>query len=207
MTRDDILEAAAQIFSQKGYHATSMQDIAAAVHVQKASLYHHIASKQEILLDLLDLALDMLIQRLSQVVDQSLPPPDKIRLAMRTYLQALAEYKELAFVLLLEYRSLEPEQYRRHLPRRDRFESLWRDLIKEGCECGYFRCDNPALAARGLLGVMNWTITWYRSDGPLAAGEIAERFADLILMGLVSREVIPGNGYPPEGARACEPPE
>jgi AcrR family transcriptional regulator len=60
MNRNDILTAAAQVFSQKGFHAASMQDIAQTVNLQKASLYHHIDSKQEILLALLDQALDML---------------------------------------------------------------------------------------------------------------------------------------------------
>ena len=68
MTRDEILEAAAQIFREKGFHAASMQDIAEAVNLQKASLYHHVASKQEILLALLDRALDLLIERMQQVM-------------------------------------------------------------------------------------------------------------------------------------------
>ena len=66
MTRDEILEAAAQIFSQKGFHATSMQDIAQAVNLKKASLYHHVNSKQEILVEVLDQALDLLIENMNR---------------------------------------------------------------------------------------------------------------------------------------------
>jgi len=62
VTRDDILDAAAQVFRQKGFHGASMSDIAEAVSLQKASLYHHVSSKQEILLALLDRALDMLTE-------------------------------------------------------------------------------------------------------------------------------------------------
>src|SRR5512140_3586573 len=115
MTRDDILRASAQIFSQKGFHATSMQDIAQAVSVQKASLYHHFTSKQEILLALLDRALDLIIDSLEEVVSQPLPPEAKLRQAMICYLQALAEYQEMASVLLLEYRSLEVELRSEHV--------------------------------------------------------------------------------------------
>ena len=68
MTRDEILTAAAQIFSQKGFHATSMQDIAEAVNLQKASLYHHVSSKQEILVDVLDMALDLFIANMQAVM-------------------------------------------------------------------------------------------------------------------------------------------
>ncbi len=187
MTRDDILDAAAQIISQKGFHAASMQDIAQAVHLQKASLYHHVASKQEILVDLLDRALDLLIERISAVLEQPVSPDEKLRQAMRTYLETMAEYADLSAVLLLEHRSLEPELHSRHVPRRDRFERLWRDLIQEGKDAGVFTCPSPSLTARAVLGVMNWTITWYRPDGSLSAEEIASQFADLFLSGLLVR--------------------
>ncbi len=126
MTRDDILEAAAQIFSQKGFHAASMQDIAQAVNLQKASLYHHVTSKQDILLALLDRALDILIEHINRVVQQPLPADEKLRQAMCAYLEVLLDHRDLASVLLLEHRSLEPQFHTRHIPRRDRFEQLWR---------------------------------------------------------------------------------
>lgn len=188
MTRDDILEAAAQVFSQKGYHGASMQDIALAVNLQKASLYHHVSSKQEILFDLLNRGLDLLIDRLNQAVQVPATPEDKLRRAMCVYLETLAEYQDLAAVLLLEHRSLEPEYNLQHIPRRDRFENIWRDLIRDGQEQGLFTCTHPSLAARGLLGVLNWTVTWYRKEGPLSASEIAEQFADLFLNGLLCQD-------------------
>jgi AcrR family transcriptional regulator len=191
MTRDDILIAAAQIISQKGFHAASMQDIAQAVNLQKASLYHHVTSKQEILLSLLDLALDLLIDRMEQVVAQPLPPDDKLRQAMSVYLESMLEQRDLASILLLEHRSLE-EQYRsQHIPRRDRFEALWRDLIQEGIDQDIFHCSEPALAVRGLLGVMNWTITWYHPGGSLTPDQIADQYTQLFLRGLLAR----GDGH------------
>src|SRR3990172_2326885 len=188
MTREDILDAAAQIFSQKGYHGTSMQDIALAVNLQKASLYHHVSSKQEILLELLNRGLDLLIEKVSAALEQPASPEEKLRRAMRIYLQTLAEYQDLAAVLLLEHRSLEPEFHNRHTPRRDRFERIWRDLIVEGQESGIFACAHPSLTARALLGVMNWTVTWYHPGGALSSNEIAEDFANLFLLGLIARD-------------------
>jgi AcrR family transcriptional regulator len=188
MTRDDILNAAAQIISQKGYHATSMQDIAESVQLQKASLYHHISSKQDILLALLDKALDLLIERMQAVVALPLSPEDKLRRGMRVYLETLLEHRDLAAVLLLEHRSLDPEYHARHVPRRDRFEKMWRELIREGQRNGSFNSGDAALAGRALLGVLNWTITWYRDDGKLSPQTLADRLADLSLAGLLVRE-------------------
>jgi TetR/AcrR family transcriptional regulator, cholesterol catabolism regulator len=187
LTRDEILDAAAGIIGAKGFEATSMQDIASAVNLQKASLYHHFSGKQEILLALLDHALFLLTNRLEQVRAASLSPEEKLRQAMIAYLEIITAQQNLASVLLLEYRSLEPDLRRQHVKRRDRFEHLWRDLIVEGKDAGVFNCADPSLAGRAILGVLNWTVTWYRPDGPSSAEEIANQFTNLFLMGLLKR--------------------
>jgi AcrR family transcriptional regulator len=187
LTKEGIIEAAAKIFSEKGFHATSMQDIADAVNLQKASLYHHFSSKQEILVDILDHALDLINNQLEIVLSQSLSTDEKLRQAMVVYFQTIAENKNLAAVLLLELRSLDPELKARQAVRREKFERLWRDLIIEGKQQGIFNDVDPSLTGRAILGVMNWTVTWYRSDGTHTAGEIADVFADLLLSGLLIR--------------------
>lgn len=187
MTRKKILEAAAQIFSQKGYHATSMNDIANAVNLQKASLYHHVNSKQEILLSLLDEALDLVIQEISNVIAMPISADKKLRLAMCTYLKTLAEQRDLSAILLLEHRSLTPDLHSRHLPRRDRFEHLWRKILQSGIDEGVFNIRDVPLTTRALLGVMNWVVTWYRSEGELSISEITEEYTDLILVGILIR--------------------
>ena len=188
MTRDEILSAAAGIISAKGYEATSMQDIASAVNLQKASLYHHFSSKQDILLALLDNALSILTNRLKDVQESNLTISEKLRQAMVAYIDIIAAQQNLASVLLLEYRSLPPNLRKQHVIRRDTFEHIWRDLILEGIEVGEFICDDPSLAGRAILGVLNWTVTWYRSDGPSSAEAIADQFSSLFLNGLLVRK-------------------
>ena len=185
MTREDILEAAAQVFRQKGFHGASMQDIAKAVSLQKASLYHHVSSKQEILLALLDRALELLLERISAISIQEIPADQKLPEMIRAYLQILTENTDLSAVLLFEHRSLERKQHARHVPNRDKFEALWRDVLTEGVAAKRFKCDDPALTARAILGIMNWTLTWYRPDGPLAIDEIAGHYSNLLLKGLL----------------------
>ncbi len=185
MTREGIIEAAARIFSEKGYHAASMQDIADAVHLQKASLYHHFPSKQEILVEILDHALDIINERLEAVLAQSLSTDEKLRQAMISYFQTIADNQNLSAVLLLEMKSLDPELKAHQAFRREKFERIWRDLIIEGIQQGVFNPVDPGLTGRAILGVMNWTVTWYRKDGPRSASEIAGLFADLLLKGLL----------------------
>jgi AcrR family transcriptional regulator len=184
MTRDDILDAAAQVIRQKGFHGASMADIAKAVDLQKASLYHHVSSKQEILLDLLDRALEMLHKQINAIAKQPLPADEKLHQMIQTYLRLLAENGDLSAVLLFEHRSLEPDQHARHIPNRDRFETLWRDVIKDGVREGLFTCPDVALAVRALMGVLNWTLTWYHPDGSLSIEQIADQYTDLLQNGL-----------------------
>ena len=184
MTRDQILNAAAEIFCLKGYHAASMQDIAGAVNLQKASLYHHVSSKQEILLALLDQALELLTAQILEVASHDLAPAEKLRQMMHTYLKALTDNFDLATVLLMEHRSLDPDLHARHIPYRDRFEALWREVVDEGMQAGDFHGVNTEMSVRSLLGAMNWTITWYRPKGELSIEQIADQMADLFLSGL-----------------------
>ncbi|HSL31324.1 MAG TPA: TetR/AcrR family transcriptional regulator [Anaerolineales bacterium] len=185
MTREDILEAAAQVFRQKGFHGASMEDIARAVNLQKPSLYHHVSSKQEILLVLLNRALELLLERISLICNQPIPADEKLQQMIQAYLQILAENTDLSAVLLFEHRSLERKQHARHVPNRDKFEALWRGVLEEGVSSGLFSCDNPALAARAVLGIMNWTITWYHPDGPLEIQQVADHYSNLLLKGLL----------------------
>ena len=185
MTRDDILDAAAQVFRQKGFHGASMSDIAGAVNLQKASLYHHVSSKQEILLALLDRALDMLTEYIGGMASQPLPADKKLREMIRGYLKALTENTDLTSVLLFEHRSLDKKTHARHVPHRDKFEALWRDVLNEGVRTKLLVCPDVNLAVRALMGIMNWTLTWYRSDGDRSIEQIADGYADLLLKGML----------------------
>ncbi len=185
MTRDDILEAAAQVFRQKGFHGASMADIAEAVNLQKASLYHHVSSKQEILFELLDRALELLLERISPIAAQSIPAEERLRLMIREYLQILAENTDLSAVLLFEHRSLEGKQHARHVPNRDKFEALWRSVLAEGVRSKRLVCENIPLATRAILGITNWTITWYRPNGDLSIDQIADQYSNVLLNGLL----------------------
>ena len=194
MQRDEIILSAAQIFREKGFHATSMQDIADSVQLQKASLYHHISSKQEILLAVLDRALDVLIEDIEPIVESDLPSEEKLNLAMAHYISRVTGSADLAAVLLLEHRRLEPELRARHIARRDRFEELWRRIVREGVERGEFKPMDLSIVTFALLGVQNWLITWYQEGGRLSGEQLADQFAEIFLHGLSANSKEPSSG-------------
>jgi TetR/AcrR family transcriptional regulator, cholesterol catabolism regulator len=185
VTRDDILDAAAQVFRQKGYHGASMSDIAGALDVQKASLYHHVESKQEILLALLERALAMLTEHISTISAQNISPDQKLRLMIREYLTGLADNADLTSVLLFEHRSLDKKSHASHVPFRDKFEKLWRDVLDEGIVKKTFDLKDTGLATRAIMGTLNWTLTWYRPEGDKSIEQIADEYSDFILKGML----------------------
>jgi AcrR family transcriptional regulator len=185
MTREDILDAAAQVIRQKGYHGASMADIAKAVDLQKASLYHHVSSKQEILLALLGRALGMVTEKISDIAGQKIPADQKLRQMIRAYLSVLAENSDLSSVLLFEHRSLDKKSHARHVPQRDNFEGIWRDVINEGIRAKLFDCPDAGMAVRALMGIMNWTVTWYNPNGAKPIERIADEYADIFFHGLL----------------------
>ena len=162
-----------------------MSDIASALDVQKASLYHHVKSKQEILLALLDRALIMLTDHIASIAAQAVPADQKLRQMIRGYLSALSENTDLTAVLLFEHRSLDKKSHSRHVPQRDTFEALWRDVINEGVRSKVFDLKDTGLAVRALMGVMNWTLTWYHPDGGKSIEQIADDYSDFVLKGML----------------------
>lgn len=187
MTREAILEAAAQIIREKGYHATSMSDIAQAVDLRKASLYHHVDSKQEILVALLDQALDTLIEGIQPILKVDILADQKFRKAMHAFLGYMSENLDLSAVLLLEHRSLDPDKHAKHIPRRDEYEGYWLQIIEQGIQEGLFSVEDPRLSVKVVLGVASWTVMWLNPEGRLSAEAIADYSTDILLDGFYKR--------------------
>jgi hypothetical protein len=105
---------------------------------------------------------------------------------MSLYVCRLTEQADLAGVLLVEHRSLDKGRRAAHITKRDRFESLWRSIIQRGIELGDFRVEDSRLTTFALLGVLNWTITWFDPEGEFTAEKIADFYADLFLKGMLA---------------------
>jgi hypothetical protein len=104
---------------------------------------------------------------------------------IRGYLCALADNADLTAVLLFEHRSLDKKTHTRHVPQRDKFEALWRDVLNEGVRTKTFELKDTALAVRALMGVMNWTLTWYQPGGEKSIEQIADDYSDFMLKGML----------------------
>ncbi len=183
--RDEvIIRRAARAFRERSYHGASMQQIAVAAGVQKSTLYHHFASKDEILARILEAAVELLLRPLEEICAADIDPAEKLRRAITNHVLALCQHADLLAVLLFETRTFSRKIERQIKPQRDHYNALLLDILRAGMEQGQFRTVDPRIALYGLFGMCNWVCQWYRPKGPIAPAELAREYADLALTAL-----------------------
>ena len=186
--RDDIVEAAAAVFSAQGYHAASMQDVADRVGIRKASLYHHVRSKADLLYAIHERLIDLLIAETLAVISTDDDPPVKIRRVMRVAMHLIADHNREVRVFLRDADILEGERWNSIVAKRDLYEDMVAGVVADGVRQGAFADWQPKLATRGLLAMANWGYTWFKPGGPLTPDEVADFFSQMILKGLEKRD-------------------
>jgi AcrR family transcriptional regulator len=180
--RNELTRQAARLFAEKGYHGTSIGDLAEAMGVQKGSLYAHIDSKADLLWDVARDGAAAFHAALDGV-DEVEPATEKIRLALRAHLRVVAEQLDVATVFIREWRYLEGERRERFLAERRRYEERFRSLFREGRELGGLRTDlDDATATLLALSAANWAYTWITPQTDTDA--LADRFYEVLLDGM-----------------------
>jgi AcrR family transcriptional regulator len=177
--RQELGRTAARLFAEKGYHGTSIGDLAQAMGVQKGSLYSHIASKQDLLWETLSEGAESFHAALDGL-PEDVTAVEKLRLALHAHLRVVAEQLDVATVFVREWRYLDDEHRERFLGERRRYEERIRELFREGRELGELRSDLDEQAAGLLfLSAANWAYTW------LQAGRDTDVLADRLFALLV----------------------
>lgn len=182
--KDQIVAAAKDLFHTKGYHATSVRDIADALGILSGSLYAHISSKEDLLHAIADEAADQFVAEVTPLLEAPGSAAERLRLAMRKHMQIIAEHLSTASVFFHEWRSLDPDRREAIKVKRQQVEAVFRQLVEEGIASGEFGHVDPKFAALLVLSALNWSYQWYSPDGPLGPDEIADKYAELVLAGL-----------------------
>jgi AcrR family transcriptional regulator len=180
----EIFAAAVSIFRQKGYHAASMQDLADAVGLQKASLYYYVSSKEDLLLSIYERLTDAFTKQLAELVASPLSPAEKLRRAVEIHVVALGEQLELFTVYLSEQKFLNGAPRSRIRAEAERHAELLEAILQEGIRAHEFRDCNVKITVRAIIGMCNWIYQWYSAEGKLTPREIAVIFSDLVVGGV-----------------------
>jgi AcrR family transcriptional regulator len=179
--RDELTRVAARLFAERGYQGTSLADLAAELGMQKPSLYHHIASKEDLLWEVAWEGAEAFHAALDRVPPA--PAPERIRLALRAHLAVVAGQLDIATVFVREWRYLGGERRERFVAERRRYEERIRDLFREGVERSELRTDlDVATAGLLFLSAANWAYTWLRPG--VDTDELADRLFAALLDGM-----------------------
>lgn len=182
--RDEIIRIASRLFREKGYHATTLQDIADELEVSKPALYYHIKSKEEVLCEIFNRGIVAAIEGLEAVLESKAPPEEKFRRILFNHVHAVLENLETMAVSHHETAALPRKTYRKFVERVRRYQSLIKDVYREGVEAGAFRPMDPTLAVNAVLGMVNWLYRWYDPKGDQSADEVAAALVEIAERGI-----------------------
>lgn len=184
--RRAIEDVASDLFRERGYAATSIRDIARAMSLQGASLYAHVASKEDVLWAIVDRAatrFEAAADRAEAEASARRPgdPVEALAALVRAHVDVLTSDVDAAGVFVHEWRSLDPAHRDSILARRDAYEARFRRRIDDGIAIGLFALTDSSIAANVVLSAINGTAAWYDPNGRLPAGRIADYLVDLVL--------------------------
>ncbi|HET8575967.1 MAG TPA: TetR/AcrR family transcriptional regulator [Methylomirabilota bacterium] len=183
LTVENILAESARLFNQRGYHGTSLTDIARALGVSKAALYYHVKSKEDIVFRCYQRVLDLGMEGLDHAHARAAAPDEELTMALHHFIRGLTDQWNGA-VVLLDATALSPQQHARVVRRRDEYERGLRDIIREGIAAGVFMPYDPKLVGFAILGALNWILRWYDPAGPRSSKEVAEVLSSYLVRGL-----------------------
>ena len=202
-----IYETAARVFCQKGYEKTSMGDIALAMRMTKAGVYHHIESKEELLAAIIAYGMDVFESQVLDKVETIRDPLERLRATLRGHLLLVLRDRPKEVTVILHESSALPAAARARVnTRKKRYIRFLEKTIRELVMRRIARRVDPSVAAFALLGMVNWTYQWYRPGGRLREVALADAMTEFYLNGLLApkttrgaaprRRSSPGRGAP-----------
>jgi AcrR family transcriptional regulator len=191
-----VREAALTLFAERGYRGTTMNDIAELLGVRGPSLYHHVASKHELLREIMVGTMDRLLADHQAAVGSTDDIAEQLRRAAEAHVRYHARHRREAFVGNREIWSLEEPDRLLVLARRDEYEGRFRSLIQRGVEQGRFRVGSVRLASYAILEMGIGVSSWFRDDGPLSEAQVAYQYGEFALR-IAGANLPPGQADPP----------
>ena len=189
-SRQEILRTAARLFQQRGYDATSMNDVAAALKLSKGGLYHHFQSKDEILFEIMNHAMEITQDRVLNPVRGIADPEERLRALIRLHIEVVLSPRDREITVMLhENHPLPPALRKRINSRKKDYIHFLENLMAEVQEKVQPSRPvgvkvSPRAAAFALLGMINWIYQWYKPEGELQAQNLIPQFTDLIFGGI-----------------------
>lgn len=183
--RDEIAGAAAVLFNERGFHQTSMEDVAEAIGVRKPTLYHYVKSKAELVSWIHDECVAAVLPNLEDYVAQGVPEREILVRVARDILGLLESKPGYLRVYFEHHRELPTRQQSKARRQRDNYYLLVKRVLESGAAKGEFHVEDPGLTAFAFFGMCNWAYQWFRPDGSQSSEAIAKRICEIFLRGIL----------------------
>jgi len=184
--RDAVILTAARAFKERGFHHTSLDDVAALLNVTKPTIYHYVDNKEQILFECFRTGLDQIRSAFGEVRRSDVPARERLEVVIRRY--AAAVTSEFGWCMVrAEDLDLSPSMSSQIKALKSEIDQGIRRLLREGREDGSVRDVDAKMTAFALAGALNWIAHWYRSDETLTPEQIADRFVSIFIDGLRPR--------------------
>lgn len=184
--RDAVIMTAARAFRERGYHNTSLDDIASELNVTKPTVYHYVENKEQLLFECFRAGLKLIMDGIQEQQDSTATGRERLAAVIARYAEAITSDFGWCMVQA-ENQDLSPTMSRKVKSLKSEIDQGLRTLIRVGVTDGSIRACDEKMTAFALAGALNWIAHWYRSDDKLAASEIAQRFIELFDLGLQPR--------------------
>jgi len=182
--RSEVLEVAERLFSVRGYEATTVRDIADVLSIKAGSLYSHIATKEDLLWEILSRAADRFFESVRPIAESNLVTVEKLKRAIAAHVSVITKSATAAGIYTTEWRHLSEPRRSQFAARRDEYERMFRGMVHDAIREGVFSDVDEKFATLLILSSLNWIYQWYRPDGAMTPDEIARRITDLLFNGL-----------------------
>jgi TetR/AcrR family transcriptional regulator, cholesterol catabolism regulator len=183
--REEIVDMAAKVFAERGFHATTIDDLVKATGLQRGGLYHYIDSKLDLLIAIHERFIEPLLAEASEIQRQGLPADVELRELAHALMHAIATYRDQVTVFLHEWRIIESEPAWSNVrTARKEFEQIITDTLERGRQDGIFDFADLRLSVLAFLGMINYSYQWYDAQGRMPADRVADYFFEIYYGGL-----------------------
>lgn len=187
-TREQVIKAAIDLFSTKGFNGTSIRAIASAMGMSISNIYHYFVNKEGLMLAILEQSSKRLLETLHQVSEKEMDPLDRFKLLIETHVRLSEMFSKESKIFYIDEDHLSPEGNEKNRQNQREILNIYLKELQTLKELGYLSSRNLVVLAFNILGVINWQLKWYRPGGPLSMDNVANEIVSFVIHGLLGEK-------------------
>lgn len=180
VTKEILVQKAAEIFAEKGYRATSLEGIASELGVTKPALYYYVKSKKQILMAIFEEILEIYLQSAISIEKQNLSPKEKMAALITEHAKSVLSNQTYSKIFFHEQSELSEEEHKLLKEKMRQYESYFIETYKKGIQEGYFKQLEVPVLIKGIFGMINWSYQWYKENGTYSKEEIINLYLTIL---------------------------